>query len=103
MTTASNSFEKHFQTVVQVALTALCIWMANTTYTTSITVSTMNERVKFLQQEVDLLREATKNRYTAADATRDLDTVYRNIQRNAAEIQSLQERIRDIENDSNTE
>lgn len=61
--------EKHFQTIVVTILLAVSGWVAITTQGTSVQVATLQVQVKSLR---DRIEDAADDRYTSADAARDL-------------------------------
>lgn len=87
---ARSPLERHFQTLVQVVLVGICVWMATTVQDTAVKVATLTERVATLQNEVSGLRAGTALRYTSDDAARDLAAIN-------SQLDDMRARIRDLE------
>lgn len=85
-----SAFERHAQTIVQVIIAALCIWMAKTTTETATEVAVQSERLVSLSTQVDTLQESTRDRYMGTDARRDLAV-------RDAQINDLVQRVRALE------
>lgn len=66
-----SAFERHGQSLIQVIIAALCIWMAKTTSDTSKDLAVLTERMESVKIEMTSMKDFNKDRYTGADARRD--------------------------------
>ena len=69
-----NTFERHFQTAIQITLVALIIWAGQQLVTTSHRVVSLEVKVGALEAAV---MQGTDDRYRARDAQRDFDAMRR--------------------------
>ena len=76
---STRGFERHVQTLVLALLTALCSWMGNTVYGTSIAVTEIKGEVRVVAVKLELLESIAQNSYTERDAERDLTPLRRDI------------------------
>lgn len=63
--------ERHIATGLIAVIFALLSWNVYTTYSTSVQVATMAERMSSLQTSLVSLQARMADRYTSADALRD--------------------------------
>ena len=71
-----TTFERHFQTAIQITLVALIIWAGQQLVTTSHRVVSLEVKVGALEAAV---MQGTDDRYRARDAERDFNTIRREL------------------------
>ena len=86
-----STFEKHGQSIIQVLIAALCIWMANTTNLTATSVAVLTERMQGIKVQLDSVQLEASLRYTKEDAVRDTEIINRRMDRQSDRISVLEE------------
>ena len=86
-----TSFEKHGQSLIQILIAALCLWMANTTNLTATSVAVLTERMEGIKGQLDSVQLESSLRYTKEDAIRDTEIINRRIDRQSDRIKILEE------------
>jgi len=89
--------ERHFQSAIQIALVAICGWVALTTHNTAVSLKGIQRDMTYMQGEIDKLRNDKGERYTKSDALRDMTTINNQFDVHNAEINDLSERVRQLE------
>jgi len=84
-------FEKHGQSLIQILIAALCLWMANTTNLTATSVAVLTERMEGIKVQLDSVQLESSLRYTKEDAIRDTEIINRRIDRQSDRITILEE------------
>jgi len=86
-----SAFEKHGQSIIQVLIAALCIWMANTTNLTATSVAVLTERMQGIKVQLDSVQLEASLRYTKEDAIRDTEIINRRMDRQSTRISTLED------------
>lgn len=84
-------FEKHGQSLIQILIAALCLWMANTTNLTATSVAVLTERMQGIKVQLDSVQLESSLRYTKEDAIRDTEIINRRMDRQSDRITVLEE------------
>lgn len=85
-----STFEKHGQSVIQVLIAALCLWMANTVNITATSVAVLTERMQGIKVQLDSVQLDAASRYTKNDALRDIEILNNKIERQSDRIKNLE-------------
>lgn len=85
-----STFEKHGQSVIQVLIAALCLWMANTINITATSVAVLTERMQGIKVQLDSVQLDAASRYTKNDALRDIEILNNKIERQLDRIKNLE-------------
>lgn len=87
-----STFEKHGQSVIQVLIAALCLWMANTINITATSVAVLTERMQGIKVQLDSVQMEAESRYTKNDAVRDIEILNNKIDSQANRIKDLEKK-----------
>lgn len=87
-----STFEKHVQSVIQVLIAALCLWMANTINITATSVAVLTERMQGIKVQLDSVQMEAESRYTKNDAVRDIEILNNKIDSQANRIKDLEKK-----------
>lgn len=87
-----STFEKHGQSVIQVLIAALCLWMANTINITATSVAVLTERMQGIKVQLDSVQMEAESRYTKNDAIRDIEILNNKIDSQADRIKDLEKK-----------
>lgn len=91
-TKEKSTFEKHGQSVIQVLIAALCLWMANTVNITATSVAVLTERMEGIKVQLDSVQMEAESRYTKNDAIRDIEILNNKIDRQEDRIKDLEKK-----------
>ena len=86
-----STFEKHGQSIVQVLIAALCLWMANTINITATSVAVLTERMQGIKVQLDSVQLEAASRYTKNDALRDIEILNNKIDHQSDRIKTLEQ------------
>jgi len=87
-----STFEKHGQSIIQVLIAALCLWMANTINITATSVAVLTERMQGIKVQLDSVQMEAESRYTKNDAIRDIEILNNKIDSQADRIKDLEKK-----------
>jgi len=87
-----STFEKHGQSIIQVLIAALCLWMANTINITATSVAVLTERMQGIKVQLDSVQMGAESRYTKNDAIRDIEILNNKIDSQADRIKDLEKK-----------
>ena len=89
----SRTLERHFQSIIGVIVIGVLGWVGYNVNDTAKQIAVLGTQLEALQEQVDDLKEGTRERYTKTDAARDFLLRDSNINSLLARIDRLEGRV----------